>query len=133
MKNILGIEPRESKPHRKEKSFSVGKTKLNESQINSYKINKSAIVIEDTKQKKITPLNFKISFIKKTYGKLQPFKQYQEASLQMINKGNFSKKLPLINSNINQVNNNLILQNENKLQIINKLNKKNRSCFSMKT
>jgi len=108
----------------------LGRTKLDNSTTNSYKANKSLIAIEANKQKKIIPRNFKISFIKKTYGKLQPFKQQSEAPSQIQIKANNIKKLPLINSNSpNQINNDINIQNENKMQILHKLNKKKSEVF----
>jgi len=76
-------------------------------------------------RKRASPLNLKISFIKKNYGKLQPFRQ-QEAPYLL--KTNNSKKLPLITSN--QIN---LKKNEDKIQIINKINRKKTENFAIET
>ena len=73
----------------------------------------------------MSPLHLKINFIKKNYGKLQPFRQ-QDAPYLL--KANNLKKLPLIASN--QIN---FTKNENKLQIINKINKKKTENFAIET
>ena len=61
---------------------------------------------------------------------MQPFKQQSEAPSQIQIKANNIKKLPLINSNSpNQINNDINIQNENKMQILHKLNKKKSEVF----
>lgn len=122
----MGIDPN-PKFHfsRKEKSLSYGKNQISSN--NSYNIiNKSeALIQENKKEKKLSPLNMKINFIKKIYGKLQPFKQ-QERSSEIKNSN--KKKFPSIILNSNVVPNfltSIYTKNENKLQIFDKINRKN--------
>ena len=70
----------------------------------------------------------KISFIKKTYGKLQPFKHQDESFQKTAN----NKKLPLIvsNNSNNQMNINVNSKKENQLQIINKIGRNKSEIFA---